>query len=184
MIASCDLSPIAFGCSTLSVCLRHRLGRVQIRQQKPRLRYVRRRSSSVVEHSPCKRECVGSSPTSGFSMGRVIVAILVAAALASGCSEDDPASRSAGAVEVPDLVGTTNRPAQETLSKLRLRWRYGRSGIVYASPPPKNVWSTADDDYVIEQSVTPGARVHLRTVIALQTSCSLEPLPPGAICID
>ena len=93
--------------------------------------------------------------------------IAVAAALVvSGCNEARTATSAkpdgkaiANAVEVPNLIGMRYRPAQELLAKLGLRWGAIGTSYVSSKPPPDNVWSTADDDFVIEQAPNAGTEV-------------------------
>jgi hypothetical protein len=111
-----------------------------------------------------------------------MVGILVAAALVAGCGADG--DNPARAVEVPDLIGMQYRPAIELLAQRGLRWKYVGSGEVRATPPPDNIFSTADDDFIVEQEPDAGEPAARGTVIAIAVSCQMEPLPPNAICID
>jgi hypothetical protein len=89
------------------------------------------------------------------------------------------------AIAVPKLVGMQNRPAQELLTRRGLRWKYFGSDRVWSKPPPRNVFSTADDDFVIKQAPAPGTRVRAGSVIRLRTNCAFpKQLPPGFVCID
>ena len=77
-----------------------------------------------------------------------------------------------------------NRPAQELLASTGLQWTYAGTKRVWADPPPANQWSTGDDEYVVEQSPAPSTAIPRGSVVRLRTSCSIDPLPPGAVCID
>jgi hypothetical protein len=89
------------------------------------------------------------------------------------------------AIKVPKLVGTQNRPAQELLARRGLRWKYFGSDRVWSKPPPRDVFSTADDNFVIKQAPAPGTRVRAGSVIRLRTNCAFpKQLPPGFVCID
>ena len=113
----------------------------------------------------------------------LVPGVLIAGLLASGCAEG-PRRPSRERVEVPKLVGMENRPAQELLARKGFRWTYSGADRVWADPPPPNQWSTGDDHYVVDQSPAPGMSIERGGVVRLHTSCSMDPLPPGAVCID
>ena len=116
-------------------------------------------------------------------VGLQVFLVIAAAAALSGCASraaDEPAT----GIEVPDLVGKEYRPTQMLLAELGLRWRFVGTERVWSKPPPENMWSTADDDLVREQSPTAGTKVAPNSVIELRTSCTMKPLPPDMVCID
>lgn len=112
------------------------------------------------------------------------VAVVLAFAVGCGGEETSDSPRSEESVQVPDLVEMQNRPAQHLLAKAGLRWSYDEGEHAFGEPPPPNRASTADDDYILKQSPEPGEWVEPGSVVNLVTSCSLEPLPEGAVCID
>jgi len=115
--------------------------------------------------------------------GWIVLAMAIAVTLA-GCQSSPRNDPPADAVEVPDLVGKQYRPVQELLAGRDLRWRFLGTDKIWSKPPPPNMWSTGDNDFVTEQSPTPGAKVPAGTVIELRTSCTMGKLPPGSLCID
>jgi beta-lactam-binding protein with PASTA domain len=114
-------------------------------------------------------------------MRRITLAVLWAVCLAGCGGEGEGVAK---VVEVPDLIGMESRPASELLAQRGLRWKYLGGRQVHAAPPPDNVWSTADDDFIVEQEPDAGEPAQRGTVIVLEVSCSMEPLPPGSVCID
>jgi len=85
---------------------------------------------------------------------------------------------------MPKLFGMQYRQVQELLARRGLRWGFKGTKYVWSKPPPANQWSTADDDYVTEQSPKAGTEVAPGSVVSIRTSCTLEALPPGTACID
>ena len=112
-------------------------------------------------------------------MGRLIPLLLVLAV--AGCNGGNESNR---AVEVPNLIGLQYRPATELLESRRLAWRYAGTDEVHRRGLPDNVHSTADDNFIVVQEPDPGEPVEPGAVIVIETSCSMDPLPEGAICID
>ena len=114
--------------------------------------------------------------------------VLLLVAMTLAMSDREPARAGDGdrepAVEVPNLIGMEYRPTQKLLAKLGLRWRFMGTERIWSKPPPENMWSTADDDLVTEQSPAPGTKVAPNTVLELRTSCTMKPPPPGMACID
>src|SRR5881398_2964848 len=89
-----------------------------------------------------------------------------AASVGSGCSDGKSAASGqqggkaqANAVKVPDLIGMKYRPTQEVLAKLGLRWGAIGTSPVQSKPPPDNVSSSADDDFVTDQIPKAGTEV-------------------------
>jgi beta-lactam-binding protein with PASTA domain len=115
--------------------------------------------------------------------GSIVLVLATAVALA-GCQSSTRHDPPADAVEVPDLVGKQYRPVQELLAGRDLRWRFVGAERIWSKPPPSNMWSTGDDDFVTEQSPKAGTKVPPRSVIELRTSCTMGKLPPGSVCID
>ena len=111
--------------------------------------------------------------------GRFLALILL---LLAGCGQQGDSS--VRAVDVPNLIGMRYRPATELLVDLRLGWRYAGTDEIHRTRLPENVRSTADDDFIVEQEPGPGEPVEPGTVIVIETSCSMEPLPEGTVCID
>ena len=122
-----------------------------------------------------------------------LAVIFVAALGSAGCwtgqetrtDGQEPIARGTkGAVVVPNLIGRQRRGVEDLLAARRLRWSDMSTGVVESEPPPPRLRSTADDDFIIEQAPEAGTRVPPRSVVRIRTSCSLEPLPDNAICID
>lgn len=113
-----------------------------------------------------------------------------AAALATGCGHGKQVASvtdgkaKANTVEVPDLIGMKYRPTQELLAKLGLRWGAIGTSYVQSEPPPDNVSSSADEDFVTEQNPSAGTKVERGAVVRIRTSCVMGGLPPGQVCID
>jgi beta-lactam-binding protein with PASTA domain len=118
----------------------------------------------------------------------VLAALLVASGLglAFAAVRDEAPVRSdnaPGLIEVPHLVGMQYRPMQELLARVGLRWGYTGTKHVWSKPPPSNMSSTSDDDYVIDQSPEAGTKVAPGSVIRVGTSCGVA-ISPTSACID
>lgn len=112
-------------------------------------------------------------------MARAAAALLLGSIVVAGCHGERT-----DLVAVPDLYGESNRTAQQLLADRGLVWRYRGSARVWRKPPDVGVVSTSDDDLVIYQWPVAGTRVLPGEAVELETSCTLEPLPPGRVCID
>ena len=76
------------------------------------------------------------------------------------------------------------RATQELLAKLGLRWGAIGTSHVQSKPPPDNVSSSADEDFVTEQTPRAGTEVEPGAVVRIRISCTMDKLPPGSVCID